>query len=39
MTPIAVVMMILVLTIVVGGFAASIVRLQMISKKQSEEDA
>lgn len=36
MTPIAICMMIFTVIVVFGGFAASIVRLQIISKRQSE---
>lgn len=38
MTPVAIMMMIVTLVVVGGGFIASIVRLQTISKKQSEEE-
>lgn len=38
MTPVAIMMMIVTLAVVGGGFIASIIRLQAISKKQSEEE-
>lgn len=38
MTTTAIVMMIFTLAVVGGGFVASIVRLQIISKKQAEEN-
>lgn len=37
MTPVAIGMMIFSLTLVGGGFIASIIRLQKISKKKMEE--
>lgn len=38
MTSTAICMMIFTLVVVCGGFVASIVRLQMISSKQSKEE-
>ena len=38
MTPVAIGMMIFSLALVGGGFIASIIRLQKISKKQTEEE-
>ena len=38
MSPVAIGMMIFSLTVVGGGFIAAIVRLQVISKKQTKEE-